>query len=113
MIRDKFKLWVESNKSDLAYLSISTEYVKHNTPESSVPDPSTGIINESERCLGQVTVWESAQMEYEVVHIATEEMLLWRYIEKLPAEPNFDEILAEYFHVLQTGLKPDAKKSLN
>ncbi|MGO4185351.1 hypothetical protein AB4Z45_02875 [Paenibacillus sp. MCAF9] len=109
MIREKFKLWVESNKSELASLSISTEFVKHDLPESSVPDPSTGIINESDRCIGQVTVWESKQMEYEVVHIGSEEMILWRYIEKLPVEPNFDEILAEYFHVLQTGLKPEVQ----
>jgi hypothetical protein len=38
----------------------------------------TGIIHESEKCLGQVTVWESMQMEFEVVNIHTEEMILWR-----------------------------------
>lgn len=45
-------------------------------------------------------------MEYEVVNISTEEMILWTYIEKLPDEANFDEILEKYLYVLQTGLKP-------
>jgi hypothetical protein len=45
-------------------------------------------------------------MEYEIVNISIEEMILWRYIEKLPEEPDFNEILNEYFDVLQTGLKP-------
>jgi hypothetical protein len=98
---------VEDTRNELEMLFITTEYVKHkNADESLIPNPSTGIINESENCLGQVTVWESQQMEYEVVNISTEEMILWKYIEKLPGDPNFDEILEKYFHVLQTGLKP-------
>jgi hypothetical protein len=40
-------------------------------------------------------------MEYEVVNIETEKMILWKYIEKLPDEPDFNEILEEYFHILQ------------
>ncbi|WP_028552119.1 immunity protein TriTu family protein [Paenibacillus sp. UNC451MF] len=106
MVRDKFMLWVETNKGELEDLFISTKFIKHTTPESSVPNPSTGIINESEQCLGQVIVWESTQMEYEVVNIQTEEMILWRYIEKLPVEPNFNEILTEYLYIMQTGLNP-------
>lgn len=103
MIRDKFKIWVDRNNHSLA--DLSTEYIKHTNPECSVPDPSTGIINESKRCLGQVIVWESRQMEFEILHIETEESILWKYIERLPDEPNFDEILADYFQVMQTGKK--------
>ncbi|BBH20450.1 hypothetical protein Back11_17950 [Paenibacillus baekrokdamisoli] len=107
MIRKKFKQWADSNIEELRIVNISTEFVKHNNiDESRVPNPSTGIIHESESCLGQVIVWESHQMEYEVVNIETEEMILWKYIEKIAGEPNFDDILNEYFQVLQSGLKP-------
>jgi len=46
--------------------------------ESIVPNPSVGLIHESNVCLGQVTVWASCQMEFEVANIETEEMILWR-----------------------------------
>ncbi|WP_018759631.1 immunity protein TriTu family protein [Paenibacillus terrigena] len=106
-MRTKFQLWVESKKKELEKVHIKMEHVRHKNPdESSIPDPSTGVIYESECCLGQVTVWESRQMEYEVVNIATGEMILWEYIERLPAEPDFNEILEKFFLVLQRGLKP-------
>jgi len=44
-------------------------------------------------------------MEFEIFHIETEELILWTYIERLPDEPNFDEILSDYFQVMQTGEK--------
>ncbi|TVY08208.1 immunity protein TriTu family protein [Paenibacillus cremeus] len=106
-MRTKFQLWVESKKNELEEVYIKMEYVRHKNPdESRIPDPSTGVIYESECCLGQVSVWKSRQMEYEVVNIATEEMILWKYIERLPDEPDFNEILEQFFHVLQTGVKP-------
>jgi len=106
MIRMKFKQWAESNIESLNEEFISTEFVKHKMDESLIPNPSTVIIHESENCLGQVIVWESCQMEYEVLNITTEEMILWKYIEKISEEPNFYNILKEYFRVLQSGLKP-------
>ncbi|MCQ6564117.1 immunity protein TriTu family protein [Paenibacillus mendelii] len=107
MVRDKFKYWVEKSKGELENSLITTEFIKYKTlDESLIPDPSTGIIHESKNCFGQVIVWESGQMEYEVLNIRTEEMILWRYFEKVPDEPDFDNILAEYFFVLQSGLKP-------
>jgi hypothetical protein len=106
-MRTKFQLWAENKKNELEEESIKMEYVKHKNPdESRIPDPSTGISYESENCLGQVTVWKSRQIEYEVVNIDTEEMILWKYIERLPDEPDFNEILEQFFHVLQTGIEP-------
>ncbi|OAB38298.1 hypothetical protein PMSD_08030 [Paenibacillus macquariensis subsp. defensor] len=107
MIRNKFKQWANSNIEELRIVNILTELVKHNNiDESHLPNPSTGIIHESKSCLGQVIVWESHQMEYEVLNIETEEMILWKYIEKIADEPNFDDILKDYFQVLKSGLKP-------
>lgn len=106
MIRNKFKQWAESRIDKLNVDSISSEFIKHKIDESRVPNPSTGVIHESENCIGQVIVWESCQMEYEVVNIETEEMILWKYIEKVSNDSDFNEILKVYFEVLQTGIKP-------
>lgn len=85
-------------------LGISTEQAKQR--EQLIPDPSTGFVHESEYAIGQVTVWASKQMEYEVVNIETEELILWKYVENIKDDgSDFDEILREYFEVLQTGLK--------
>lgn len=75
--------------------------------ERLIPNPSTGVIHESENCLGQVIVWESCQMEYEIISIVSGKMILWRYFEKTSDDPDFDDILTEYFTVLQTGIKPN------
>lgn len=62
-MRNKFKLWVENIRNELDDIFITTEYIKQKNPdESLIPNPSTGIIHESQSCLGQVTVWESRQM---------------------------------------------------
>ena len=104
MVRNKFKQWAESSIEQLKEEFISTEFVKHKIDESLVPNPSTGVIHESEKCLGQVIVWESCQMEYEVVNIGTEEMILWKYIEEISPDTDFTDLLKEYFEVLQTGI---------
>ncbi|MNI98970.1 hypothetical protein D3C73_1579320 [compost metagenome] len=57
--------------------------------------------------MGQVTVWESRQMEYEVLNIETEELILWKYVEKSDRnEVDFDELLQEYFQALKSGCIP-------
>lgn len=46
-------------------------------------------------------------MEYEVINIETEELILWKYIEQIQEEtPDFDKLLQGYFQVLQTGVNP-------
>lgn len=37
-------------------------------------------------------------MEFEIFNIHTTERLLWNYIEKVPDQPNFDNILKTYFN---------------
>ncbi|UPK42735.1 immunity protein TriTu family protein [Paenibacillus pabuli] len=108
MIRNEFSQWAKCQAEHLQSLGISTEPAKQgDVDEHLIPDPSTGFIHESEYAIGQVTVWESKQMEYEVVNIKTEELLIWKYVENIEDdEPDFDEILREYFEVLQSGLKP-------
>ncbi|WP_418038885.1 hypothetical protein [Paenibacillus xylanilyticus] len=108
MLQKKFRQWAELKAGPLQRLHITTEPVNHgHVNEQYIPDPSTGVVHESECAMGQVTVWESGQMEYEVINIETEELILWKYIEQIQEEtPDFDKLLQIYFQVLQTGVNP-------
>ncbi|MGG4482304.1 immunity protein TriTu family protein [Paenibacillus illinoisensis] len=108
MLQKKFRQWAEQKAGQLQRLNITTEPVNHgHVNEQDIPDPSTGFVHESECAMGQVTVWESGQMEYEVINIETEELILWKYIEQIQEEtPDFDKLLQIYFQVLQTGVNP-------
>ncbi|WP_339236746.1 hypothetical protein MKX40_23410 [Paenibacillus sp. FSL R5-0517] len=108
MLRKQFKQWVEQQVDGLKSLHISTEQREHSVYDDHIiPDPSTGFVHESGCAIGQVTVWESGQMEYEVIHIETEMLILWKYIERIDEkEPDFAELLTTYFQVVQSGQKP-------
>lgn len=107
MITKFFKQWAEANTELLHSDFISTEIIeKTQLNGKRVADPSVVVLHEAAYCLGEIIVWESAQLEYQVVKIQTEERLLWNYIDKLSENPNFDEITTEYFKVLNSGLKP-------
>ncbi len=108
LLQKKFVQWAELKAGPLRTLHITTEPVNHGrVNEQYIPDPSTGVVHESECAMGQVTVWESGQMEYEVINIETEELILWKYIEQIQEEtPDFDKLLRIYFQVLQTGVNP-------
>ncbi|MFX3646842.1 MAG: hypothetical protein ACE3K2_16485 [Paenibacillus sp.] len=108
MLWNRFKQWAEQQADCLKSLHISTEQREHPDHDNhSIPDPSTGYVHESKCAIGQVTVWESGQMEYEVIHIETEVLILWKYIERIDEkEPDFDELLTTYFQVVQSGQKP-------
>ncbi|MED1780545.1 hypothetical protein P4V43_01755 [Brevibacillus fortis] len=98
--------WADLKSAELCSLSISSEiFNREFIDEKRVQDPSLGVIHESQYCLGQILVWESQQFEMEVVHIDTEELIYWKYLEKIDSNTDLDEITSDYFQVLQTGLK--------
>ena len=108
LLQKKFRQWAKRKAGPLRTLHITTEPVNHGrVNEQYISDPSTGFVHESGCAMGQVTVWESGQMEYEVINIETEELILWKYIEQIQEEtPDFDKLLQIYFQVLQTGVNP-------
>ncbi|WP_145046818.1 hypothetical protein [Paenibacillus xylanexedens] len=108
MLRHRFEHWAKRRAVTLQSEQIRTEQVqKDDVDERLILDPSTGFRHESRLAMGQVTVWESRQMEYEVLNIETEELILWKYVEKSDRnEVDFDELLQEYFQALKSGGKP-------
>ncbi len=105
---DSFRCWMQRKQEQLQVLQISTEERKGN-PENEkecTPDPFIGYVHESERAMGQVTIWASRQMEFEVINIDTEERLLWTYVEQIEEQDAiFETMLKPYFGALQSGVK--------
>ncbi|WP_446661188.1 immunity protein TriTu family protein [Brevibacillus reuszeri] len=106
MILPFFRNWVEHKSTKLNSLNISSEILNREfINDKRVQDPSLGVIHESLHCLGQILVWESQQFEMEVVHIDTEKVMYWKYLEKIDTRSDLDEITSDYFQVLHTGMK--------
>ncbi|OPX41840.1 hypothetical protein CLHUN_42920 [Ruminiclostridium hungatei] len=100
MYRDFLK-WVETKRYGLKKLGITTENI--NVTEESLLNPSTSVDHFSQVCIGRVSVWETGEMDVEVLHFETEKRLLFEHFE-LGAEPDYDEILRGYFQVLISGV---------
>ncbi|MGF6352268.1 hypothetical protein ABIE27_000164 [Paenibacillus sp. 4624] len=105
---DSFRCWMQRKQEQLQVLQISTEERKENPEDEKkcTSDPFIGYVHESERAMGQVTLWASRQMEFEVVNIDTEECLIWTYVEQIEEQEDyFETILEPYFGALQSGVK--------
>lgn len=105
---DLFRRWMMQKQEKLQMLQITTEERRRDPEKEGTSDIDLfiGYIHESERAIGQITVWSSRQMEFEVVNIDTEERLLWTYVEQIEEQDTyFETILEPYFGALRSGMK--------
>lgn len=98
----KFFKWIKNVENDLVVKGITTENI--NVTDDNVPNPSITVDNFSQVCIGRISVWETGEMDVEVLHFETEERLMYEHYE-LGDEPDFDKILIDYLNVLSTGTK--------
>lgn len=98
----KFFEWIKNVESDLEAKGITTENV--NMTGDNVPNPSITVDNFSQVCIGRISVWETGEMDVEILHFETEERLMYEHYE-LDDEPDFNKILIDYLNVLSTGTK--------
>lgn len=106
MIRQKFKGWIEERIEIFQNEGIATEFVMPDADVELFAKPFIRIIQETKVCMGQVIVYESREMDFEVIHTDTEELLLWRYFENIYDDIDFNLILKQYFYTLKSGTKP-------
>lgn len=106
MIRQKFKEWVQERIELFQNEGITTEFVMPDVDIELLAKPFVRIIQETKVCMGQVIVYESREMDFEIIHIETEELLLWKYFESTDDNVDFNLILTEYFNTLKSGIKP-------
>lgn len=106
MIRQIFKAWVEGKIESFQNEGVSTEFVMPDVDIEFLAKPFIRIIQETRCCMGQVIVYESREMDFEVIHIETEELLLWEYFENIDDGIEFELALNQYFYTLKSGTKP-------
>ncbi|MBB6022087.1 hypothetical protein HNR77_003182 [Paenibacillus sp. JGP012] len=107
-VLDSFRHWMQQEQEWLQRRYITTEERKQDdtTCNEHSFEPFIGYNHESKKAIGQVTVWASRQMEFEVINLATEERLLWTYVEQIEEQSaDFKTILEPYFDALQSGDK--------
>ena len=67
----------------------------HISPTDS-PNPSLSIDHDARSAIGRITIWESGEMDVEVIRKSTGERSFWHHYE-LDVESNISDLLLEYF----------------
>ncbi|WP_028591306.1 immunity protein TriTu family protein [Paenibacillus massiliensis] len=108
MLHQYFLQWTERQQEHLQASGIATIEFIHSqeSATSATADPAIGVLHESSLCLGKIVVWSSQQMEYEVIHIESEELILWTYIDHIEKSADFGELLTDYWQALRSGVQP-------
>lgn len=90
---DLFVYWILTKYNSWGVQGIRTIEVKIRGFESN--NPSVTVDNESDTCLGRITVWKSGFMDMEILETQSGNTTLFKHIE-LSQNPDFESILHEY-----------------
>ena len=96
-MRELLQNWIEMRRTDLAKIGITTGEV-HMGPDVP-PKPGLYVDHDTSTALGRIVIWESGEMEVEVISAEDGKQLFWKYYE-LEGEPNFDLLLQNYLNAL-------------
>ncbi|NLV37378.1 MAG: hypothetical protein GXY17_11980 [Clostridiaceae bacterium] len=92
--------WLRANNIILDNMGIQTENIRE-SPKDSI-DQGVTVEHASEKCLGQISIWESGLMDIEVVEIESESRVLYEHYE-LDQNADFTDILKQYFEIMKNG----------
>lgn len=95
-----FLKWNEENRVKLDKIGITIEQIIANDE----PSDNRGIAVDylSKICLGRVSVWESGDVDIEILDINSEEVLLYEHFDSLKTV-DFHELLKGFFVIMQHG----------
>jgi len=99
-MNEKFLKWLESKKDELEKSGVTIDNI--NITNQNVPNPSITVDHFSQICLGRISVWETGEMDIEVLHFESEKRLLFEHYE-LQENADFSKILVNYFKILTNG----------
>lgn len=99
-MRELLQNWIETRRTDLAKIGITTGEV-HMGPDVP-PNPGLYVDHHTSSALGRILIWDSGEMEVEVISTKDGKQLFWKYYQ-LAGELNFDLLLQNYLNAL-TGL---------
>ena len=98
MYNNYFNEWLVLNSHRVAQMGI-VQNISVNEGVGELPNPTVVVEHSSGQRIGQVIVWESGFIDFEVMNIKTGELILWEHRD-LEGQPNFDNILGKYFELL-------------
>jgi hypothetical protein len=76
-----------------------SQRVKVNKGIGELPNPTVISEHSFAQRIGQVAVWESGYIDFEIVDIDNGKQILWGH-QDLEGKPDFEKILKEYFKLL-------------
>lgn len=94
-----FKKWIEDKSAELLTNGIKTIIVRFIEPDGELADPVIVVEHLASEYMGEVMVWQSGNMDFEVLEVDSGKMILWQHKE-LECESEFEDALKEYFDVL-------------
>ena len=99
MIR-RFLQWNEENRKKLDKMGITIDQIIKN--DEATDNDGIAVDYLSEICLGRVSVWESGDVDMEILNINSEEVLLYKHYDSLKTV-GFNQLLQEFFDVMRNG----------
>ena len=93
-----FNEWIILNAQRFEQMGMA-QNVRFNDGIGELPNPTMVVEHSYGQCIGQITVWESGFMDFEIIDIKSGEQLLWEHRD-LDGQPDFGNILEEYLKLL-------------
>ncbi|NOW06149.1 immunity protein TriTu family protein [Clostridium beijerinckii] len=106
-----FLSWIEEKRNELLKLGIVVEicnFCKEKCKES--PDPAQRIYLDTNFYTGSICVWESGQMDVQIINASTGEQILYDYKDNLDKNIDFNIILKPYIDKIVEGSKKYKKE---
>jgi len=100
MMTDLFLQWNEENHKALNNMGVTIDQIlMSKEPTNNV---CVAIDYLSKACLGRVSVWESGNIDIEILDIDSEKVLLYEHYD-FDKSPDFWNLLKDYFNIMQHG----------
>lgn len=94
----RFYEWAKSNEGSLKNIGITVEIpdLTRDNAEKGLQNPCQTVYFDSNVFYGKVCVWKDGQMDTEILCTDTEEIIDYKYYEKIDIKANFDELLKDF-----------------
>lgn len=101
-MKELFLKWNEENKNNLAGSGITIDCIL--VPDGAINNNCIAVDYLTKKCLGRVSVWETGNIDVEILDIESEKSLLYEHYEG-DDQSDFEKLLSKFFRVLRDGLK--------
>ncbi|CUU50371.1 immunity protein TriTu family protein [Clostridium beijerinckii] len=106
-----FRNWIKEKRNELLKLGVIVEICDFsNEKYKESPDPAQRIYLDTDFYTASICVWESGQMDVQIINISTGEQILYDYKDNLGKDIDFNIILKPYIDKIVEYPKEYKKK---